>query len=134
MSNGEADSSMQQGVSCDPLGAFFGGFFLAPGVDVSQEPLQGLAVPLVWGGWLSEAAGSCSNRIARRKSIIRSVQKNITCLGAALRGCSVCVTAWFSQLRCKVFVLRCHQGLRSVKEPNQTTWYKTIWVKNVRRA
>ena len=57
------------------MGAFFGGFFLAPGADVFQEPVQGLAVPLVWGGWLGEAAGFCSNRIAKRKSIIRSVQK-----------------------------------------------------------
>ena len=77
---------MHAGASRNSLGEFFGRFFFVSGADVLQEPVQDLSVALAWGVCLGKPAGSCRNRIARRKSIIRSVQKNATRLEALPEG------------------------------------------------
>jgi hypothetical protein len=48
---------MQAGLSCNSLGAFFGGFFLGLGAEEFHELAQGLAGPVTWGAWPDEAAG-----------------------------------------------------------------------------
>src|ERR1700688_4804369 len=72
MSSAEEESSMQAGLSCNSLGAFFGGFFLGLGAEEFHELAQGLAGPVTWGAWPYEATGF-SSKIARRKSILQSL-------------------------------------------------------------